>query len=222
MSQFTGGRVVFGRTIQPAQYESKKAEVELFFAVGEGEDHTEITDKAQLEAISRAHAMLGLTPSKPVGQSDKEALAAKKTGGETGVVETGKPTAGTEQTGEKKARTSKKAPPAPATDLTSMEPAGEAAGSKAAEKPAASGTAPAPSAASTPTDIMDEFAADAPVEITDKALADAMSKKNSEIKDTRRIKELVAKYGVARASELPQEKRAGFVTELNAMKPAAA
>ena len=36
--QITSGRVVFSRTVQPAQYESKKAEVELSFVLAEGEE----------------------------------------------------------------------------------------------------------------------------------------------------------------------------------------
>ncbi len=36
--QITGGRVLFGRTVQPAQYESKKSEVELSFVLAENEE----------------------------------------------------------------------------------------------------------------------------------------------------------------------------------------
>ncbi len=35
--QITCGRVVYSRTVQPAQYESKKAEMELSFVLAEGE-----------------------------------------------------------------------------------------------------------------------------------------------------------------------------------------
>lgn len=38
MSQVTSGRVVYSRTVQPAQYESKRAEVEFAFVVEDGED----------------------------------------------------------------------------------------------------------------------------------------------------------------------------------------
>ena len=37
MVQVTGGRVVYSRTVQPASYESKKAEVELSFVLDDGE-----------------------------------------------------------------------------------------------------------------------------------------------------------------------------------------
>ena len=36
--QITSGRVVYSRTVQPAQYESKRAEVELNFVLTEGEE----------------------------------------------------------------------------------------------------------------------------------------------------------------------------------------
>lgn len=38
MPQVTSGRVVYSRTVQPAQYESKRAEVELSFVIEDGED----------------------------------------------------------------------------------------------------------------------------------------------------------------------------------------
>lgn len=38
MAQVTSGRVVYSRTVQPAQYESKRAEVELSFVLEDGED----------------------------------------------------------------------------------------------------------------------------------------------------------------------------------------
>jgi hypothetical protein len=36
--QITSGRVVYKRTIQPAQFESKSAEIELSFSLAEGEE----------------------------------------------------------------------------------------------------------------------------------------------------------------------------------------
>lgn len=38
MAQVTSGRVAYSRTAQPAQYESKRAEVEFAFVVEDGED----------------------------------------------------------------------------------------------------------------------------------------------------------------------------------------
>lgn len=211
MAQITGGRVCYSRTVQPAQYESKKVEAELFFAVDEGEDHTAIFSRAAAEAHGKVYEMLGIKPADKPAISDKQRLASEKTGGDTGEVVTGKPTA------EKPARTKKTAPPpAKAEDPASM-------GEPATTAPSAPGAAPAaPANPASPADIEDEFDALPAAEITDQQLSDAMSKKNAEIKDTRRLKELVGKYGVARSRELPQDKRAAFLLELNALKPAAA
>ena len=41
MTQVMSGRVVFSRTIQPANYESARAEVEMSFVLAEGEDPAE-------------------------------------------------------------------------------------------------------------------------------------------------------------------------------------
>ena len=44
MPQITSGRVVYSRTVQPAQYESKRAEVELAFVVEDGESAEDAVD----------------------------------------------------------------------------------------------------------------------------------------------------------------------------------
>jgi len=53
--QITGGRVVYGRTVQPAPYESKKSEVELAFQLEEGEDLDEAIE--EVAAIVKEHAL---------------------------------------------------------------------------------------------------------------------------------------------------------------------
>src|ERR1700730_18063669 len=76
MGQITGGRVVYGRTVQPAQYESKKAEVEITFAVAEGEDHAALLDLAAKVACYKAHEMVGISviknPPKPAAAAPSE------------------------------------------------------------------------------------------------------------------------------------------------------
>lgn len=42
MAQATSGRVAYSRTVQPAQYESKRAEVELAFVIEDDEDPAEV------------------------------------------------------------------------------------------------------------------------------------------------------------------------------------
>lgn len=62
MAQITGGRVVFSRTVQPAQYESKRAEVELNFVLAEGEALDGTLNDISMKA--RAHTgMLELEPA---------------------------------------------------------------------------------------------------------------------------------------------------------------
>jgi hypothetical protein len=59
MGQITGGTVNFGRTVQPAQYESKKADVTLTFVLAEGEDMGEMLNHVAL-AQAKALEMVGL------------------------------------------------------------------------------------------------------------------------------------------------------------------
>lgn len=59
MPQITGGRVVFSRTVQPAQYESKRAEVELTFVLAEGEDLNGTLNDVSLKAKNQVLDILG-------------------------------------------------------------------------------------------------------------------------------------------------------------------
>ena len=91
MPSITGGRVVYGRTVQPAQYESKKAEVELTFGVEEGGDLGGFLDETAALAMAKAHEMVGMkseakkpapkappqTATATAPQGQKEAAAAK-------------------------------------------------------------------------------------------------------------------------------------------------
>ena len=49
MAQITSGRVVFARTVQPANFESKRAEVELSFVLAEGEELKDTLEKVGLQ-----------------------------------------------------------------------------------------------------------------------------------------------------------------------------
>lgn len=95
--QITGGRVVFSRSVQPAQYESKKAEVEIIFAVPEGAEVGDFLDKAAAMAQRKALEMVGLKtgpkaaaatadtpPATPAAGSKAalEAAQAEKLGGD--------------------------------------------------------------------------------------------------------------------------------------------
>jgi hypothetical protein len=57
--QITGGRVVYCRTVQPAQFESKRAEVELSFVLAENEALGAALEQAANLAKSQALTMVG-------------------------------------------------------------------------------------------------------------------------------------------------------------------
>ncbi len=61
MVQITGGRVLFSRTVQPAQYETKRAEVEITFVLAEGEDLGSSLDEAAKTVKRKALKMVGLS-----------------------------------------------------------------------------------------------------------------------------------------------------------------
>jgi len=56
----TGGRVVFSRSVQPAQFENKKAEVELTFTLHEGEELGDALDEVGRLVEHKALEMVGL------------------------------------------------------------------------------------------------------------------------------------------------------------------
>ena len=60
MTKITGGKVTFGLTVCPKQYESKRADVELTFTVGEGDSYDEMFDKASHAVVNRARVILDL------------------------------------------------------------------------------------------------------------------------------------------------------------------
>ncbi|MFW1786592.1 hypothetical protein ACG9XL_19735, partial [Acinetobacter nosocomialis] len=59
MAQITGGRIFYSQTRQAAQFEPKKAEVELSFVVGEGESYEQIAKVAEDFAIAKVQEMIG-------------------------------------------------------------------------------------------------------------------------------------------------------------------
>jgi hypothetical protein len=57
----SSGRVGYLRSVQPAQYETKKAEVELTFALAEGEELGNHLTYVSSLAMDQAHMMVGIT-----------------------------------------------------------------------------------------------------------------------------------------------------------------
>jgi hypothetical protein len=60
MTKITGGKVTYGLTLCPKQYESKRADVELTFTVGEQDSYDEVFDKASRAVINRVRVILDL------------------------------------------------------------------------------------------------------------------------------------------------------------------
>ena len=59
-SKIIGGKVTFGLTVCPKQYESKRVDVEMNFTVKEDDSYEKIFDKACFAAVNRAREMVGL------------------------------------------------------------------------------------------------------------------------------------------------------------------
>lgn len=78
MSQIIGGKITFGRTVNPAQYESKKAEVEISFVVAEGEDFHQIAQEAAAFAEAKALEMVGLKPIPKAAAAPTKAAETKE------------------------------------------------------------------------------------------------------------------------------------------------
>ena len=60
MTKITGGKVTYGLTLCPKQYESKRADVELTFTVGEGDSYDEVFDKASRAVVNRVRVLVDL------------------------------------------------------------------------------------------------------------------------------------------------------------------
>lgn len=63
--QISGGRVVYSRTVQPAQYESKRAEVELTFVLAEHEQLDNQLDLVSSIVKEQAEEMVGINVPPP-------------------------------------------------------------------------------------------------------------------------------------------------------------
>lgn len=213
MSQITSGKVLYGRTVQPAQYESKRVDVEIAFVVGEGEDYQAMLANAANAAYGKCHEMLGLKMAALIGQTDcgKTELPAKP----GVIVETAGPEAASEKTGGKRGRKAPVAVDPAAVDVVSDPP------TKAAPSAPAPATAPAAQAGSDPAAVDDWSAA--PAEVTDEELMKKITSKNAEIKNPAAIRALIGKYVAPpkQAREIEQAKRQAFLTELDALKKAA-
>lgn len=229
----TGGKVTFTRSIQPAQFETKKAEVEIVFTMAEGASleagQAELNAAAEM-AQSKALEMLGLKKATPVetatvtvdDKAEKAAKAAAEKEAKAAADKAAK-AAAAELEKASKAATKTKA------DLE-KEAVAKAGGGAAVTDSAAVVTDAAavteqnisvsPEDRKDPAAIEDDslFAAE-PVSVTDAELRSKIMLKNEKLKNPLAIRQLVGKYVNAGQSsnDIPADKRAGFLVELEAL-----
>lgn len=216
MGRITNVTVKYGRTTKPADYEAKRADVELTGIVDESEDEQAALDRLGVLAIGKCHELLGL--AKPAGanvvktgertKADIAADAAKATGAEAP-----KPRGRGAAT---------KPPPVP--------PAADPAAVEEAPKPAA----PAPKSDDDElADLLGDGAAPAPKEITDQDIVTAITHKVDGLRkagDTtapQKLRELIGKHiappgqarqiGHGEGGKIDHTKRAKFLADLEAL-----
>lgn len=216
MTQITGGRVRFSKTIQLAQYEPATAEAEFTFGVTEGDDETAISLKAAMAARRLVEATL----------ADK-----------LGQVEVAGPKPALDQA-ETPRRKRNSAPPPAVVETTVKEVAAQVFAKPVEDDLGLD--SPEPAAERVPEteagddlDLgLDDAVAPPAAEVTDVELTTAVARRNGELirayqdkegeaagkKGTLLIRALLKdEFGDAKIRELPQSQRHNFIERLNAL-----
>lgn len=217
MGILTSGKITYGRTVQPAQYESKKAEAEICFtAQDDGSDFDAMLAIAAATAIEKVHEMVGLKSAKaaPTGANT---TGPSGSGGGAHAPAAAPATGRTKQDIENEKMAELNAAKAPAA--TPRVP-------RAAAKPKAE--EPKPQITTNPEDRVqpeaddsfDDFSDAAPVvAVTDADLTAACTKANGVIKDGIAIRGLATECGATTGvSSIPNERRQEFLNKLEALK----
>ena len=207
--QITGGKVTYLRSVQPAQYESKKCEVEIVFTLGEGEVLGNQLDIAAKAAVDKVHEVVGL---KVVTGTAKVATTPKN------------PTPPPAQDPKADA----------AANMTAREQKAQAQANKAPKTPPSTGAAISTGGERKPADdgldfdlIPSTVEAPASAPITDKDLTAAVNKKHGELAKTLgqaaapKVRELIAEYAgelPKQLRDIPADKRAEFLVALAGLK----
>ena len=211
--QITGGTVKYGRTIKVAEYENKRGDVELSFIIPEDCDPDTSIELVRDKAIEQLYRLLGL---KIPGETDvmKDAETMKKPGPRPGSkakpFPVGALTADLHKDKEPKAAEAV-ADPAAITDEVLPEKPAKPTKAKAAEE--------------VTNDSLDDLMGGAK-EITDIELMAATTRcnarlhnqGNAQIRQT--LNDLGLKSPPGRIVDLPQDKRAAYLTALDKLKPA--
>lgn len=197
MTQITGGRVVYGRTVQPAQFESKRSEVELTFSVEDGNFDEAALDKVIETAITKAHEMVGVAPA------PKSTRKAK--------VDTTSLTKVEVKTLEEKPKGDDIALDVLNTEKASAEDAKIKAAAALNAKDEKKAKADALD------DLLGDVTATPAKTYTDMDLVDVVNKTNAAISNPPAIKAVCRKYTAQAIKDIPQDKRAAFVADLEAL-----
>lgn len=224
MANITGGSVTFGRTVQPAQYESKKAEVTITFAIPEDDSPDKyqfILDGAASMAQSKALELLGLK------QIDARVAAADATAPRKDATMASLPEKLDERPGSKrgpKSKAEKEVAAAAEAVKAAAVPAGDdLLGDVQRDKAAETANEGKEAAAAAQADKDDDLlGASAPQPITDKDLMDAVTKKMTETNNPKGIKDVRALFvqSPLGIKDIPQDKRAAFLEKLKDVKKA--
>lgn len=222
MPQLTGGRVLFKRTMQPEQYGTRGAEVELSFSATEGEGQVDwqaylaqVADQAQAKCMEMMFAKAN-TAGKALIAVSKNPENRVEPDGPKVTKPKGKTKADLEA--EKKADLAGKAN---GVKFPAVDPA-------AVEEPAAE-ISKNPENRVDPAQVTgtsdDDIFAGTPEPISDMQLIDAVKKKNGKLQIAQgaqapiRIRALVAEYVAPPkgSRDIPQDKRHEFMTKLEAL-----
>lgn len=198
MTQITNGTVKYERTVKTGDFENKKFSAELSFTIPEdGNPATSLSLVAGM-AETQVLATLGLQAGAHAAPSANAPKAPAK--------------------GKAAAPAPKPAPaPAPAADASVVDdtdPLTDRAPMPPKSKAAA--------AAVVDENDLGDILGEAPKEITDKELNDAVSKQQAAVKNAPAIRNLIAAMGVkmppGRVIDIPQAKRQEFLDKLKEVK----
>lgn len=235
--QITNGTVEYGRTVKPADFESKVAKVSLNFAVAETETNPDaVIAKVFDMAMGEVHRRLGLNGpaytqrmvETPTAQVEKPAaqvvkLSAAEVNGLSGkgaaAAPQSNPTVAPPKTAPNGATNADPLNMAPSSPVTP-------ASSTGASPTAASSVAPAPAPVADPLAIVPTATAPVdtskPVTITDNDLHAAVHQAVERKVSPAQVRELTAEFtGVVGRSmtTIDQEKRAEFIARVKELKP---
>lgn len=209
MAQITGGKVNFARSVQPAQYETKKAEVELSFTFAENEPLGEFLDTVANLAQDKALEMVGLKKSAEAKPASAKATKAKPPS-DAELLDASE---------KQKAKEAYAAKQRVGEDLEAAKAKAEAANT--AKQPALDDLSlPVAETKTDPdADLLGPEQRDTYEVISDEELLGAVTRKNQEIKNPKAIHAIREKYVKLPKGlrDIEQKDRPAFLKELNAL-----